>query len=82
MRLSIGDAREIFKSIESACETQGIGEIRVGELSWKTDARLHGAEADRVVIQLDGPLGFSREVLTRKDVTAAVAQFEAKIGLR
>lgn len=35
-----------------------------------------------MVIQFDGPLGFSREVLTRTDVTAAVAEFEEKIGLR
>src|SRR5579863_2713612 len=82
MRLSISDAIEIFKSIKSACEMHEISEIRVGQLSWKTDARLHPEKPDQVVVQFAGPLGFAREVLKRKDILAAVVEFDKKIGLR
>jgi len=81
MKLSVKDATEIFKSIRSACEMREIKEIEVGELTWKTDARLQPEDPDRVVVQFDGPLGFVREVLRREDVVAALTEFEKKIGL-
>jgi hypothetical protein len=76
MKLSIGDATEIFESIRTACETCEIKEVKIGELSWKTDARIHPEDPDRVVVRFDGPLGCGFEVLKRERVTKALAQFQ------
>ncbi len=81
MRLLIADATAIFRSIKSACDMQEVVEIKVGELSWKTDARLQSTDRDRMIIEFNGPSGFGREVVKRDRVIAALADFKAKFGL-
>ena len=80
-RLSIDDAKEIFKSIKSACDMHEIKEIKVGELYWKTDGRLQSADEDRMVIEFGEPLGFARHVVNRQDVSSAVIEFTKRFGL-
>jgi hypothetical protein len=81
MKLSIDDAREILRSIKRACDLHQVEEIRIDRLSWKTDARVNFPGQDTVVIQFDGPLGFTREQLKREAVTAAVTEFTKRFGL-
>jgi len=81
IKLSVEDAREIFKSIKSACDTQDIRETKVGELSWKTDGRTRSADQDHMVIQFNGPSGFTRIPVKRDEIAAALAEFETKFGI-
>jgi hypothetical protein len=74
MTLSVDDATQIFRSIEHAYDHQEMVEIKVGELSWKTDCRLQ-SNPDRVVITFDGPLGRTRTDASRKDIAVAIARF-------
>jgi hypothetical protein len=80
-KLSVEDARQIFKSIKSACDMQDIKEIKAGDLSWKTDGRIRSADQDYVAIRFNGPSGSTRLTVTRNELTAALAVFEAKFGL-
>jgi hypothetical protein len=80
MRLSIDQAREIFRSIKRACELEEIVATKVGELSWRTDARLK-SDPEWLTIVFNGPLGYTNTVVKRKDATAAVAAFTDRFGL-
>src|SRR4051794_5392159 len=44
MNLTVPDATAIFKSIKQACEEREAVEIEIGELRWKTDARLRSSD--------------------------------------
>ncbi|WP_315742075.1 MULTISPECIES: hypothetical protein [unclassified Bradyrhizobium] len=79
MKLSMDEAKQIFLSIEQACAVQNVVSVKVGELSWMTDARPK-SNSDKVVIVFDGPLGYTRAVAQRKDVVAAVAKFADRFG--
>jgi 23S rRNA pseudoU1915 N3-methylase RlmH len=81
MKISIEDAKEIVRSIKRACDLNEIEEIKVGDLCWKTDARIQSAGQRDIVIQLNGPLGFAHELVKRDDASAAVSEFTRKIGL-
>ncbi len=80
MGLSIDEAGEIFGSMKRACDHHEIVEIKVGELSWKTDARSK-SDHDEVIIVFNGPLGYTRDIARREDVAAAVAEFANRFGL-
>jgi hypothetical protein len=77
MNLSVNEASEIFRSIKSACDKNGITEIKVGELSWKTDAR----DERQVTIKFRGPPGGVYTTIARADVASAVADFTRRFGL-
>jgi hypothetical protein len=84
--LSLDEAKKIFRSIKRACDLRQIEEVKVAELSWRTDARLRSKwlerlVADRIVIGFDGPSGFVRELVRREVVIAAVAEFTKRFGL-
>lgn len=81
MELSVSQAQEIFQSIKRACDLQEIAEIKIGDLSWKTDARLQ-SNPDRVLIKFNGPLGSTRTDARRKDVAAAIVEFASRFGLK
>jgi hypothetical protein len=81
MKLSVDDARKIFRSIKRACDLHKAEEIRTDELFWKTDARTDFPGQDMVEIRFNGPLGFTREVVKREAATAAVIEFTRKFGL-
>ena len=81
MKLSVGEAQEIFQSIKRACDLHEIVEIKVGELSWRTDARLN-SNPDKIIIVFDGPLGYTRTIARREDVAAAIIEFTNRFGLK
>ena len=39
IKLSVDEARQVLQSMKQACELNDVVEIKVGELTWKTDAR-------------------------------------------
>ena len=85
MRLSLDEAKQIFRSIKRACDLHQIEEIKVTEFSWKIDARLRSKWVeriieDRIIVGFDGPLGFVRELVRRVVVIAAVAEFTKRFG--
>jgi hypothetical protein len=79
-RLSVDEAQQIFQSIKRACDLRGIVEVKVGDLSWTTDARLR-SNPDEIIIVCNGPQGRTREIAKREDVAAAVAEFTHRFGL-
>jgi hypothetical protein len=79
MKLSIEEATQIFQSIERACDLREIVEIRTGELSWITDARL-GSNPDKIIIEFNGPLGWTRAIARREDVAKAISEFADRFG--
>jgi hypothetical protein len=81
MKLSIEEATQIFQSIQRAYDLHEIVEIKVGELSWITDARLR-SNSDEIIIKFDGPLGRTREIARREDVARAIAEFADRFGLK
>ncbi|MCG2645312.1 MULTISPECIES: hypothetical protein [Bradyrhizobium] len=78
MRLSVDEAKQIFSSIDAACTSRDVIEIRAGELSWATDARPK-FDPEKVIIKFTGPTGSTRAEATRKDVAAALAEFRQPI---
>lgn len=80
MNLSVAEATEIARSIKRACDFRELVEIRVGELSWKTDGRLQ-SDPDKIIIVFNGPLGYTRELASREQILAAIAEFSNRFGL-
>ena len=74
MTLSIDHAKEIFRSIERAYDRHEMVEMKVGDLSWKTDCRIQ-SNPDRVIVAFNGPLGRTRVDAKRQDIAAAIANF-------
>jgi len=81
MTLSVDEATQIFRSIKRACDLHDVVKIKVGELSWTTDARLR-SNPDKVIIVFNGPLGYMRTDARREDVAAAITEFTNRFGLR
>jgi hypothetical protein len=79
--ISIDDAKEIFRSIKRACDLSQVDEVKTDRLHWKTDARVYSKAPDTVIIQFDGPSGFTRGIVQRETATAAVIKFTRKFGL-
>lgn len=79
MSLSVDEAKQIFQSIERACDLREIVEVKVGDLSWTTDARLR-SNPDEIIIMFNGPQGRTRAIAKREDVAAAVAEFTRRFG--
>ncbi|SHN83762.1 hypothetical protein [Bradyrhizobium erythrophlei] len=76
-KLSVDEATELFKSIKTACEQNGIAEFKMGELSWKTDASSEG----QVKIRYKTPQGSAYTIVERASVDAAIANFTQRFGL-
>jgi hypothetical protein len=74
MTLSVDDAKKIFRSIERAYDRNEMAEIKVGDLSWKTDCRVQ-SNPDRVTVSFNGPMGRTRIDVKRQDIAAAIAEF-------
>jgi hypothetical protein len=74
MTLSVDDAKQIFRSIERAYDRHEMVEIKVGDLSWKTDCRVQ-SNPDRVNVSFNGPLGRTSTHVRRQDIAAAIAKF-------
>ncbi|MDP3077404.1 hypothetical protein [Bradyrhizobium sp.] len=80
MNLSVDEAREIFQSIKRACDLHTIVKIKVGELSWVTDARLQ-SDPDNITVAFGGPLGRTNAIAKRETAAAAIAEFDDRFGL-
>ena len=76
IKLSVDEAAQIFSSIKRAFDLQEAVEVKIGDLSWKTDV-----SSAKVTIVVNGPQGYTREVAKREDVEAAVANFDNRFGL-
>jgi hypothetical protein len=74
MTLSIDEAKQIFRSIERAYDHHEIVEMKVSDLSWKTDCRVQ-SNPDKVIVAFNGPLGRTRIDVRRQDIAAAIANF-------
>jgi hypothetical protein len=81
MTFSVDEAAQIFRSIKRACDLYEIAEIKVGELSWRTDGRLQ-SNPDKIIIVFDTPMGHTRTDARREDVAAAVTEFTNRFGLK
>jgi hypothetical protein len=79
-KLSLSEATEVFSLIKSACDINEFREAKIGEWTWKIDGRLRSADHDHVVIQFSRALESTREVVQRKNVAAALANFSARFG--
>lgn len=79
-KLSVSDATQLFHSIKRACDLQDVVEVKVGDLSWKTDARLKSDPALMTVV-FNGPGGYTHATVKRNDVTEAILAFANKFGV-
>ena len=80
MKLSVDEARQILRSIKNACDLNDVEEIKVGQLTWKTDARIRSKGSEEIIIKFSGPDGSTRTPARRKDVAAALAEFTDRFG--
>jgi hypothetical protein len=80
MKLSVNEAEQIFRSIKHACDLQDVVEVKIGDLSWKTDARVK-SNPDEIIIVFNGPLGYTRDTARREDVAAAIDKFTNRYGI-
>jgi hypothetical protein len=78
--LSLDEARALFASIAAACERQDMIKVKIGYLSWTTDARLNPKRPDHVVVKFSGPLGLGIIGLSRRRVVSACEEFSSIFG--
>ena len=78
--LSLGDVRDLFASIASACERQEKITADFGDMSWTTDARLNENRPDRLFVRIRGSHGRGTIGLSRRRVLFACEEF-SKIAL-
>jgi hypothetical protein len=81
IKLPMRDARAVFRMLKFCCEMHELQEVEIGELSWKIDGRTNSPEQQTMVVQFDGPQGWTREVVSRSGVLAAVTNFSNQVGL-
>lgn len=74
-RLAVRDAGRLLQSMKSAIDLKQIVSIRVGDVSWTTDARPQSSGVPTVIIKFDGPGGFTRTFVKQDDALAAVSAF-------
>jgi hypothetical protein len=55
--LSVAEISGLLASIKTACERRDIVHVKIGDLSWTTDARLREKKPDRVAIRCWTPGG-------------------------
>lgn len=73
--LAVRDAAQLLQSMKSAIDLEQIVSVRVGDVSWTTDARPQPSGVPTVIIKLDGPGGFTRTFVKRDDALAAASAF-------
>ncbi|ANV99430.1 hypothetical protein LMTR13_03805 [Bradyrhizobium icense] len=74
MTLSIDDTKQIFRSIECAFDHRDVAEIELGEVSWKTDCRVH-SNPEKVTISFKRGWERTRTDVRRLDLARAIANF-------
>ena len=70
--LSINETNRIFRSIERAYDNRELVEIKLGDLSWKTDCRVR-SNPDKVTISFKRGWEGTRVDVTRQDIATAIA---------
>lgn len=74
MTLSIDDTKQIFRSIECAYDHRDVAEVKLGEVSWKTDCRVQ-SNPEKVTISFKRGWERTRTDVRRRDLATAVANF-------
>ncbi|MEH2500145.1 hypothetical protein V1294_006624 [Bradyrhizobium sp. AZCC 1678] len=80
VNLSLGEVRALFASMATTCERQEITKIRIGDLSWATDAILRPKRPNRIFVRFSGPLGLGSIELSRRRVLSACEEFSSIFG--
>jgi hypothetical protein len=79
--LSIEEARELFRSIESACRRQEVETVEIGDTKWTTDARPNARNPDGVIVKIGGQMGPARlGGLSRARLLSACKEFANVFG--
>ncbi|SHM59698.1 hypothetical protein SAMN05444321_6887 [Bradyrhizobium lablabi] len=76
MTLSIDDTKQIFRSIERAYDHRELVEIKLDDLSWKTDCRAR-SNPDKVTISFKRLWERTRIDVRRQDIATATASFSS-----
>jgi hypothetical protein len=72
--LSIDDTRQLFRSIQRAYDHRELVELKLGDLSWKTDCRVR-SNPDKMIISFRRGVERTRVDIKRQDIAAAMANF-------
>jgi hypothetical protein len=85
-RISLDEAKQLFRSIKRACDLHQIEEIKFARFSWKTNActRSKWIEkiiADGVILAFFGGSGTFRAVVARDTLNSVVTNFIDRFGL-
>lgn len=81
MRLSIDDTKQIFRSIECAYDHEDVAEIKLGEVSWRTDCRVR-SDPEKVTISFKRGWERTRADVWRQDLAKAIANFSDLFKVR
>jgi hypothetical protein len=74
--LTLEETRNLFESIALACERQEVVELRMSNVTWTTDGRLHPRNPDRISVHFSGALGSgSIQGLSRRQFLSACTEF-------
>ena len=79
-KLSVDDARQVLRSVTQACDLNNVVEIKVGDLTWITDARVKSGNPDQIVIKFSNSQGSTRTSATRAGLLAATEEFVSRFG--
>jgi hypothetical protein len=74
MTLSIDDTKQIFRSMECAYDHRDSAEIKLGELSWKTDCRVR-SNLEKVTISFKRGWERTGTDVRRQNLATAIANF-------
>jgi hypothetical protein len=77
LRFSVDEAKQVFRSIKHACDLHDVVEIKVGDVSWETDAR----SPEKIIVVFKRSLEYTREIAKREDVVMAITEFTNRFGL-
>lgn len=74
MTLSIDDTKQIFRSMECAYDHRDSAEVKLGELSWKTDCRVR-SNPEKVTISFKRGWERTWTDVRRQNLATAIANF-------
>jgi hypothetical protein len=81
MALSINDTKQIFRSMERAYDRRELEEIKLGDLSWKTDCRVR-SNPEKVTISFKRGWERTRADARRQDLATAITSFSNLFGMK
>ena len=78
--LSLAEVGELLASIEAACQRRDIVDVKIGDLSWTTDASLQAKDPDSIAINYWGPMGGLSARVSRQRLLSACKEFSSIFG--